>query len=365
MKTKKRLLILALISMLTTNGAFSQLDIAGDLLTGGVNDGAKLLNAYLEPIGKGWGYDLAAGWYNTAKPHNTLGFDLTFSFNFALIPETSKTFDISNLGLEVISGANSSNAVFPTIANGDIENSFQIVRTVDDGSGNDHTFTLLPPTKMKGISIPFIPLPVLNGSIGIIKNTDIAFRYIPSTKMGDLGNIGMWGLGIKHDFLQWLPIVDKVPFLNASVFVGYSKLDFSFGIPYTPPAVDNPDNYVNPKDQKLEASLNALHAAVLVGVNLPIISPYVSLGITNSNMNMDILGEFAIPNLDTNPGATFGETSYQLIPENSLPKMEFKNSFAPSVAAGLRLKFAVVTIYGQYTLQEYSTVSAGLGISFR
>lgn len=359
MKTKRRFLFLALVSVISFNTAFSQLDIAGDLLSGGVNDGTKLLNAYMEPIGKGWGYDLAGGWYNTAKPHGTLGFDLTFSFNLALIPDAGKTFDLNSLDLDVITAENANNTVFPTIANGDAENSIQIVKTIDIG-GNPQTFTLLQPTKLKGFEAPFVPLPVLNGSIGIIKNTDIAFRFIPTTKMGKMGSIGMWGLGVKHDILQWLPFVDKVPFLNASVFLGYSKLSFGFGIPYTPPTVDNPNGYVNPNNQKLDAGLSAFHGALLVGVNLPIISPYVSLGLTTSNMNMDILGEYAIPRLENN-----GQTYYDIIPDADLPRLEFKNSLAPSVAAGLRLKFAVITLYGQYTLQEYSMVSAGMGISFR
>ncbi|MFZ6000938.1 MAG: DUF6588 family protein [Bacteroidota bacterium] len=34
-------------------------------------------------------------------------------------------------------------------------------------------------------------------------------------------------------------------------------------------------------------------------------------------------------------------------------------------SAGLRLKLAVFTFHGDYTLQKYSTITAGFGISVR
>ena len=47
------------------------------------------MNAYLNPVIEGLSYGFNGGWYNTAKAHKTLGFDLGVSMNAVFIP-TSK-----------------------------------------------------------------------------------------------------------------------------------------------------------------------------------------------------------------------------------------------------------------------------------
>ena len=60
--------------------SFSQLDpINGDFFKGGVNDGVKLLKAYITPWANAFGAGFNGGWYNTAKPHKFGGFDITIS----------------------------------------------------------------------------------------------------------------------------------------------------------------------------------------------------------------------------------------------------------------------------------------------
>ena len=46
---------------------------------------------------------------------------------------------------------------------------------------------------------------------------------MPEFKIGNAGKIGLYGIGLKHDILQWLPIVDKFP-VDLSVQAGYTQL---------------------------------------------------------------------------------------------------------------------------------------------
>jgi len=69
------LLFLALNSVLFVplNGQLGQLDF----VYGGIEDAEKILQAYLEPYANILGSDLNAGWYNTARPHELGGLDVT------------------------------------------------------------------------------------------------------------------------------------------------------------------------------------------------------------------------------------------------------------------------------------------------
>jgi hypothetical protein len=41
------------------------------------------------------------------------------------------------------------------------------------------------------------------------------------------------------------------------------------------------------------------------------------------------------------------------------------SSFMPNATVGLRIKLLILTLYGQYTVQEYPMVTGGLGFSIR
>ena len=381
-----RLAILLLLSSFTfTNNAYSQFEQVGDILKAGQADANKFLEAYLTPVGRAWGYDLGGGWYNSPATHKTLGFDVTFSMNFATVPEIDMSFDINELGLEKITSATAGNE-FPTVTNGNeddfnsIEITETLTRTVDLPGGGEQTFSeeyqVLPPTDIKGFDIPVIsgiPLPTLNAGIGIIKNTELVARFIPTVGIGDFGNIGLWGIGVKHDILQWIPVVKKFPFLKASAFAGYTTMNLGIDIPYTPPEVDDPAGYENPENQRFESTLSAFHGALLVGAKLPVVTPYLSLGITKSQFDMNVLGEFALPKpqtvYDQNDVPTGIETTLDADDDQYTLQdpvsISISNKLNPSVGAGVRVKLAVITLYGQYTVQEYPMISGGLGVSFR
>jgi len=56
-------------------------------------DAANFLEAYFSPIGESFGAGLNNGWYNTAKPHKLLGFDITLTLNGVSVPNEMQHFD--------------------------------------------------------------------------------------------------------------------------------------------------------------------------------------------------------------------------------------------------------------------------------
>ena len=49
-------------------------------------------------MAESFGAGLNNGWYNTAKPHSLGGFDLTFTLNTVIIPNSAETFNIKMHG---------------------------------------------------------------------------------------------------------------------------------------------------------------------------------------------------------------------------------------------------------------------------
>lgn len=68
-----------------------------NFIRGGIEDGEKLIKAYLKQLGNAMGTTLNAGWYNTAKFHSALGFDVTFTLSAASVPQASYTYADYNI----------------------------------------------------------------------------------------------------------------------------------------------------------------------------------------------------------------------------------------------------------------------------
>ena len=66
-----------------------------------IAQGEQLIEAYFTPMAESFGASLNNGWYNTAKPHSLGGFDLTFTVNTVIIPNSAKTFNIKKAGGDV------------------------------------------------------------------------------------------------------------------------------------------------------------------------------------------------------------------------------------------------------------------------
>ena len=206
MKTNKFLLkifsVIAGLLMLSSTG-YSQINF--DLFKGGVDDGIKVLEGYITPYANAFGSSLNGGWYNTGKPHKLGGFDITLSVSTTLIPDDAKTFDLSELDLNVLTI--SGNSLAPTIA-GANEPGPRLNYIITDPTYGDITVASFE--SPEGINWAFIPLPMINAGIGLPLGTELMGRFMPTISPGDY-SLGLWGVGIKHSIIQYLPGSDLFP----------------------------------------------------------------------------------------------------------------------------------------------------------
>jgi len=291
-----------------------------------IADGKSLIEAYISPLGNSLGAALNNGWYNTAKPHHLGGFDVTITANLVLVPADAKTFNISesNSNGRTFSGGNT-----PTILGN------------KDGSEAKYNSILF---KMPaGLNIPMLPVPMLQAGIGLIKNTEIDIRFMPEIEMKGVST-GLWGIGVKHDILQWLPIVDKIP-IDVSFQAGYTKLSSQI-------MLEDPNS-----NEKAEATLDvrATTFNILLSKKIVMFTAYAGLGYNSTKTTFNVVGNYKLL------GNDFGND----FDVEELTKFEFESNNNLRANIGFRFQIAVLAIQANYTFSEYPVATVGLGISIR
>lgn len=359
MKTAFTLLI---ISMATVSTAYAQLGDIGAFLRAGADDATILTKEYLKPFPTGFGTGLNAGWTESAAPKKTLGFSLQIRPSIAIVPGSDQSFDISTLGLDKIVVANGNDPVTSTIAGS--KGSGPLLEIYDDPDANN-------PNKIGEFTMPggsgfsFVPAPIVQASIGLVKKTDLTLRYFPETKIGDYGSFSIFGGAIKHELSQWLPGGKLLP-VDISLMLGYNKIGVDAGLaleetgtrdPNDPNLTSNPTPDFN--SQEVVTTTETFVVNALVGKSLPLISVYGGVGYQKATFDLSVDGDYPVPSY--NP-ITPGE-DYIVLSDPISFSMDSESSF--HTLAGFRLRLGVLAIYGEATLANYFTANAGIGISFR
>lgn len=353
MKMKKSVLLYILLGF--SSASLTAQDFQ-DLLRAGASDGSQYLQKYMEPAMISFANGLAGGWMNTAKNHKLLGIDITASVNFATIPTDLQNFTFRNADYEAFTlDGSASEGQLPTFGGGAAQNSLYIPAnlTVDIGDGQTYTFTErvdIGAIDGVGADLPFTaaPAPTLQLGIGLMKNTDVKIRYIPTVTSGDF-QLDLFGIGIMHDIKQWIPGLKLVP-IDLVGFIGTTKLTTSIGID----DVNDPDFSIS--NAATEMSVTATTVQFLVSKKLAVFTPYAGIGYNFTKSSIDVKGVY-----------TFKD---QINPSNDQTitdpiALSFDGGNSPRMTIGAQLKLLVLTFHADYTVQKYNTFTAGVGISVR
>ncbi|NJM25630.1 MAG: hypothetical protein HC859_09200 [Bacteroidia bacterium] len=348
---KKLLASCFLISVLTANVCLAQEDLAR-FLNAGKADASLLMQSYLNPVVEGFSYGLNGGWYHTAKAHKTLGFDLGVGIHAVFVPTSKRFFDPSALNLQTVSGftSTSPNGLAPTVIGADETTTYQLNADINGDGVVDSQDSFEGPPGLdlkKEIGTSAVPMATFQLGVGIYKNTDIKFRLVPEQKVGD-SKIKLIGFGIMHDVKQHIPGIKLLPF-DLSVLIGYTKISGTAGLS------GEFDSGGDTRPQQLSMDMSAWLFQALISKKFSVVTFYGGIGYNAVKTDADVTGTYVIFD---DPSGT---NDIQFTDPVS---MTFKNSSA-RITAGIRLKFGPIYLNGDYTLQEYSTVSVGLGLSIR
>ena len=309
-----RSIITIILSIIICESSHAQVSINN-------NDAAIFLSQYLTPLSSGVGSALNNGWYNTAKPHKMGGFDLNLSLNTLLIPKDKKSFDPNDL--ENFSSLSSET---PTIL----------------GKGDGALITYngneikLP---NQDNTIVALAIPTINGGIGIIKKTEINARYMPiynfNAGFAGKGEISLWGIGFKHDVLQWIPVIGNTIPLSLSIQGAYSKLNSKQSI-------------IN---QDVDLKIEAYNINLIASRKILMLTAFAGIGYNSTKSSF-------ITNLDQE--FNLGELNIA-----SPMELEFEAENYYRANIGLRFNIAVLALQANYTISEYPVLTIGAGVSIR
>lgn len=311
-------ILLATFAIILGGKSYGQLSIEDN----DIPTAKKLIEAYFTPMAESFGSGLNNGWYNTAKTHSLGGFDLTFTINTVIIPNSAENFKIGDEFENVfISEKNEAASIFGST------NKTEMIYT---NSYTDSSFSFTMPG---GLKTPVLPLPMVQAGIGLVKNTAVDIRYMPMMNIGDNINVDLFGIGLKHDILQWIPAVGNAIPMSLSLQGGYTSLNTELKV----------------LGQKVALNTRATTINLVASKKILMVTGYAGIGYNSSTTTFS-----ADANFDLN-GIKFEE--------NIEAKFESNNDLKTNI--GLRLNMAIVTIQADYTFSKYPTATLGLGVSLR
>lgn len=335
----------------------AQFSDAGEILRAGASDAETLLGEYIRPAAEGFGIGLNTGWFNTAGTHSVLGFDLTFRANVSAMPSNLKTFDISSLQLQnarPIGGT----TIASTVIGPDNSTTMGIYGTNPITGAEEEISRFDIPG---GSNFSYIPTAMAQLSIGIIKNTDISIRFMPTISVPSLGlDAGLYGFGIKHDIKQWIPVIQYVP-IDISVAAGFTSFSANSDLdvrPSTSGGVINTYPNSHWDDQAINMTATGTNVNLLVGKTLPFISAYAGVGYETSSTSIKVEGNYPIESINN-----VGLREIDSITDPL--DLSFTGSNGVRALAGARLKFFLITISADVVVADVTVGSLGIGISFR
>jgi len=373
------------------SGLKAQSDISS-IFKAGVADLNTVANGYLKPAGNSFSAGLGSNWYNTAEVHKPFGFDLTIGAGVVQAPAADQMFSLT--GLTNLKPNDPTITQAPTFAGSGSGEKLDLwlnqPQYLSNGAPNplwnNGTGKMLITsfTTPRGIS-QYIPTASAQLTIGLPFINDVTVRFVPTVEYSGF-KVSMWGVGIKHNFKQWIPVLKDLPF-DAAVMVAYSKFDLKYAFPtsaqitpnmlvgtsfaYLPTSTDY-------STQGMSISANAMTANIIVSKKLLFFTPYVGFGVTKTSFNLTMAGNYPLLGNPITEVKTINGVDYTVpkVDGNGKPYVEITDKpdpikiisgeVMPSTTVGFRLKILwVLALHAQYTFQKYPTASVGFGINIR
>jgi hypothetical protein len=357
-KTIAAAAIMLIISL--SHNATAQIDLGGDFLKGGIDDGLLLVESYITPFANAFGAGFNSAWYSTAKPHSFGGFDLTLSVSAGMVPSNAKEFDLNDLDFQKLTLVDPLNSIAPTAAGS--KNPGPGLQLIENIGGFD--IPIVDFESPKGSGIGFAPVPMLQAGIGMPLGSELKIRYIPRTPIAE-GSVSLIGGGLVHSISQYIKQLQVLP-INISLFGGYSKLsssipfslkpdDYSYMVQYIP--ADFLDQFVN-------IDVAAWNISLIGSVDLPLVSGFAGIGYGATTTFLDLEGNIPLPFADPLV-SIFGPIYDDAHVVTDIQELKIENFSGLRLNVGGKLKLGVFTIHADYTRAQYNVFTVGMGISFR
>lgn len=314
--------------------------------------GSQYAKAYVAPAANAFGVDLNSGLFHSAKVGGILPFGLSLYVGVqvpaAIIPSSDQTFSMSYVDTVSFQRAVGSNvfdiklpATFtvnnaPTVfgdKNNEGEATFSVQKDTTISVGNvSHTFALDSTATIPTIAglgkLSLAPVPIPQIGLGSIYGTDLLIRYLPKTKIMNVGSVQMLGFAIRHNLSQYIPLVP----VDIAVQLGWQNFS----------VYDAGGNKV--------LKQSAFAANVEASKTFAIVTVYGGLQVESSST--DVNYSFTPPSTSAVPNPPSVPISFSV---------KGKNNFRGIV--GLDFGFGPLNINLDYNVGAVNVANAGIGVS--
>jgi len=293
---KKITLFLLLISALSLSA--QEVVNTGSLIQAGIEDGSKLVNAYITPLNKAIVYGLSDVTYSKIKkdqPHN-----LSFSVKMAYVsvPDEDLSFDVYDLDLQNLEPKDPAQHITPTVF-GDSLAVITLVSKQKDLLGRP----LIEFDTPGGGESSALPLPFLSATYHM-DYTNLNVDFIPyiTIPSSDL-SIGLIGVSIQQDLGKFIKSLDDSPF-GISIQTGFSYLFGDADLHVEPDGIYSPvtptGETTGPYDnQKLNIGYTSLNFGAYADYNLTEkISLFAGAGYNIGGSSIEINGTYPVYTAD-------------------------------------------------------------------
>jgi hypothetical protein len=107
----------------------------------------------------------------------------------------------------------------------------------------------------------------------------------------------------------------------------------------------------NDATRRGEFSVQGTTIQAIISKKISVITPYAAIGFASGTSSLKVKGNYDLDEDNIN--------------ETTDPVNIEERVVSPRITAGLRLKLLILTIHADYTLQKYSTLTVGVGLSVR
>jgi hypothetical protein len=344
----KAILRLTVVLMFGASSAQAQLLDGLETVLLAREDAQKLIQGYTNPLAKSFIYGLNTGWAHSAKTHKQLGFDLSIGVGASMVSDADLRFNPTGLRY-----AEAPSNGLPTVFS--ISNSVPLDVVIPVNSETDELRATLDFPGGVGDDLPIsgVPVPTAQLSVGAVANTDIIVRFVPESNL-EGASVSLWGLGLKHDLTQYLGPIDKLPF-NLSILAAQTTVSSRYNIEQTTLS-QNPMADMRYVDFNLKAQTVQL----LGSLDFPFISVFGAVGISRGTADLGMKGVYELEYIQQ-----IGALEVPITESITNPVSLDYSANSTLAMIGARLNLAILKIYAQYSLQEYSTASLGISLGLR
>jgi hypothetical protein len=375
---RKTILLFVIFLMSSSTFWAQSLVNTGKLLQGGVDDGVKMVNAYITPLNRSIMVGMNNSNFSTLyNDDNSKRFSISLTASFISIPKEDQSFDVNTLGLKHIA-AEPGNSIAQTVFGDSSTVTIYSRDSIPDksqipGGGDDDGGGGFPLKAVNGIdSVASFTFNSISGSdIHTLPLATLRFAY--KFNFGNLSaqvlpyfssntTVFSWGLNWQQDLAFFLPpLRDKK--LKITAGLGYYNFYLRNHLEVTPDGVTVPygldGEAAGPYDnQELKMNYSSIHVNGTVIYSIKNITFWGGLGYNMGFSNVKILGTYPIYGSARTPA---GEVSVS-VKDIDDPMDESVSYSRVKGFLGLRYDFEMLYLQANYTIGNYGGIGATIGI---